>query len=83
MQLFQFACFFNVVLFQIYFGCNAGHYHIALHALGVNCFTGMSYLVDKRQLDEMEGLVWFGQYLAEDFFLAKLLSDRLVYCEPN
>lgn len=61
---------------QVYFGCSASRYHLAFHSLGISCFTGMSYLVKKPELDNLRGLSWFGRFLAEDFFIAKLLHDR-------
>jgi len=62
----------------VYFGASAGKYHLAFHVLGVSCFTGMSYLVKKPELDRLNGLGWFGRYLAEDFFIAQTLRDRYV-----
>jgi len=37
----------------------------------------MSYLVKKQELDRLNGLGWFGRYLAEDFFIAQMLRDKL------
>ena len=62
----------------MYFGASACKYHLAFHVLGVSCFTGMSYLVKKLELDRLNGLGWFGRYLAEDFFIAQMLRDRCV-----
>jgi len=45
----------------------------------INCATGMSCLMRKIVIDEGGGLKEFGQYLAEDYFLAQLFLDRLVY----
>jgi len=42
----------------------------------VNCATGMSALMRKSVIDEAGGLRAFGCYLAEDFFLAKAVTDR-------
>ena len=61
----------------MYFGASACKYHLAFHVLGVSCFTGMSYLVKKQELDRLNGLGWFGRYLAEDFFIAQMLRDKL------
>jgi hypothetical protein len=36
----------------------------------------MSYLVKKAELDRLNGLSWFGRYMAEDFFIAKMLHDK-------
>ena len=62
----------------MYFGASACKYHLAFHVLGVSCFTGMSYLVKKQELDRLNGLGHFGRYLAEDFFIAQMLRDKFV-----
>ena len=49
---------------------------MALNALGISCFTGMSYMIDKVKLDEINGLPWFGRYMGEDFFMAKTLHEK-------
>lgn len=61
---------------KVYFGASAARYYLAFNALGINCMTGMSYLVDKVELDKVNGLTWFGRYLAEDFFLSKMLHEK-------
>lgn len=61
---------------KVYFGCGAARYHLAFHSLGISCFTGMSYLIKKQELDSLNGLSWFGRFLAEDFFIAKLLHEK-------
>lgn len=40
--------------------------------------TGMSCLMRKDVLDQAGGLVAFAQYIAEDYFMAKAIADRLV-----
>ncbi len=65
-------------VFQIYFGASVARYYLAFHTLGISCFTGMSYLVKKEELDAFGGLSWFGRFLAEDFFIAKYLHEKLV-----
>lgn len=42
----------------------------------INCHTGMSTLMRKKLLDEEGGLRKFGIYLAEDFFIAKCITDK-------
>lgn len=64
------------VFVQVYFGCGAARYHLAFHSLGISCFTGMSYLIKKQELDSLNGLSWFGRFLAEDFFIAKHLHEK-------
>jgi len=60
----------------VFFGASAAKYHLAFHVAGISCFTGMSYLVKKPELDRLGGLSWFGRFMAEDFFIAKLLHDK-------
>lgn len=61
---------------QVYFGTTVARYYLAFHMFGLSCFTGMSYLIKKRELDELNGLSWFGRFLAEDFFIAKFLHKK-------
>ncbi|XP_050403093.1 ceramide glucosyltransferase [Patella vulgata] len=61
---------FGAAIEKIYFGSAMARYYISLNALGLCCMTGMSYMFKKTVLDECNGLVWYGRYLAEDFFLA-------------
>jgi len=61
---------------KIYFGATVSRYYLAFNMLAIPCFTGMSYLIKKNCLDELNGLSWFGRFLAEDFFIAKLLKER-------
>jgi len=61
---------------KVYFGATVSRYYLAFNLLGISCFTGMSYLIKKRELDELNGLGWFGRFLAEDFFIAKLLHEK-------
>ena len=63
-------------MLQVYFGATVARYYMALSVLGVSCFTGMSYLLKKVELDELHGLTWFGRFLAEDFFIAKYLHQK-------
>lgn len=67
---------FAHVVEKVYFGASAARYHLAFHVVGVSCFTGMSYLVKKDELDKLNGLSWFGKYMAEDFFIAKKLHEK-------
>ena len=61
---------------QVYFGtCHARMYLVA-NLLGINCATGMSALMRKGILEAEGGLVSFGKYLAEDYFIAQAVQDR-------
>ena len=64
------------VTFQIYFGCALARYYIAFNLLGLCCVTGMSYIFKKSVLDQLNGLGWYGRYLAEDFFLTKAMHEK-------
>ena len=64
------------VPFQIYFGCALARYYIAFNLLGLCCVTGMSYIFKKSVLDQLNGLGWYGRYLAEDFFLTKAMHEK-------
>lgn len=61
---------------KVYFGTTVARFNLAFHSLGISCFTGMSYLVKKDEVEKLNGLSWFGRFLAEDFFLAKYLHDK-------
>ena len=63
-------------LLQVYFGASVARYYLAFNMMGISCITGMSYLLKKQELDELNGLSWFGKFLAEDFFIAKYLHDK-------
>ena len=63
-------------LLQLYFGCTQARYYLTFNVLGLNCFTGMSYLLKKSELDKINGLNFYGQFLAEDFFFSKSLHSK-------
>lgn len=62
----------------MYFGCALARYYLAFNVLGMCCVTGMSYVFKKSILEQQKGLGWYGQYLAEDFFLTKAMHERSV-----
>ena len=64
--------------FQVYFGTQHAKMYLSANLFGINCATGMSCLMRKDVIEEAGGLRWFGQYLAEDFFLAQAFVDRWV-----
>lgn len=61
---------------KIFFGTVQSRIYLSADFLGINCHTGMSCLLRKSVLDELGGISAFGCYLAEDFFIAKALTDR-------
>lgn len=64
------------LVLQVYFGCALPRYYIALNQLNQACCTGMSYMFKKSVVDEVKGLVHYGKYLAEDFFLTHAIHDK-------
>ncbi|KAL5004034.1 hypothetical protein ScPMuIL_017490 [Solemya velum] len=61
---------------KLHFGGALARYYIGLNVLNYVCATGMSYMFKKTVLEEVNGLAWFGQYLAEDFFLTTAMHNR-------
>jgi len=66
----------DLFCFQTYFGGAFARYYLAFNILGLCCCTGMSYMFKKSMLDELNGLNWYGRYLAEDFFLTHALHEK-------
>ncbi|XP_059608289.1 ceramide glucosyltransferase [Phlebotomus argentipes] len=60
---------------KIYFGTVQARIYLCADLLGIVCHTGMSCLVRRHILEEVGGLAHFGRYLAEDFFIAKAVTD--------
>ena len=63
-------------LLQVYFGTMFAKLYLNADMLGINGTTGMSCLLRKDVVDEAGGLVPFGAYLCEDFYLAQAFIDR-------
>lgn len=61
---------------KVYFGGAFARYYLAFNILGLCCATGMSYMFKKQILDELNGLNWYGKYLAEDFFLTQAIHTK-------
>lgn len=61
---------------KVFFGTVQSRIYLSADLLGINCHTGMSCLLRKSVLDEVGGLKAFGCYLAEDFFIAKAITDQ-------
>ncbi|KAL4236872.1 hypothetical protein ACF0H5_005257 [Mactra antiquata] len=61
---------------KMYFGSQHAKCYLLADLMRINCATGMSVLMRKSVLDEAGGLKAFGQYLAEDFFMAQAFLDR-------
>jgi ceramide glucosyltransferase len=67
---------FASCLNQVYFGTQHARMFLSSIVLRQLCASGASMLLQKAHLEEVGGLRHFGQYLAEDYFLAKALTDK-------
>jgi ceramide glucosyltransferase len=67
---------FAGTLEKIYFGTQHSRMYLFINLIGINCVTGMSCLMRKHVIDNAGGLQAFGNYIAEDYFLAKAFIDR-------
>ncbi|XP_061173400.1 ceramide glucosyltransferase-like [Saccostrea echinata] len=61
---------------KVYFGCALSRFYIALNQLSQACCTGMSYMFKKSVVDDVNGLIYYGKYLAEDFFLTQAIHNK-------
>jgi ceramide glucosyltransferase len=50
--------------------------YMTINLVGINCVTGMSCLIRKEPIDRAGGLIAFGHYIAEDFYLAAEVSKQ-------
>nr|CAB3267497.1 ceramide glucosyltransferase [Phallusia mammillata] len=68
---------FSSTVEKIYFGTQHTRVYISAHLIGFICMTGMSTLLRKDYFDKCTGgLGKLSQYIAEDYFMAKVLSDN-------
>ncbi|XP_063542537.1 ceramide glucosyltransferase [Cydia strobilella] len=67
---------FAAVYEKVFFGTAQARMYLAADFLRINCHVGMSSLVRRCALEECGGLATFGEYLAEDFFIAKEVTSR-------
>ena len=44
--------------------------YMTINLIGLNCVTGMSCLIRKECIEKAGGLKSFGQYIAEDYYIA-------------
>lgn len=65
--------FFGV---KVFFGTAHARVYLMADLVGAICHTGMSTLLRKQAMDECGGLQAFASYLAEDYFMAKLVVAR-------
>jgi ceramide glucosyltransferase len=61
---------------KVYFGTCHSRMYLFINLVGINCVTGMSCLMRKSVIDQLGGLQKFGNYIAEDYFLAKAFIDK-------
>lgn len=61
---------------KVYFGTAQARLYLGADLLGINCHVGMSSLVRRAALEEAGGLAAFGDFLAEDYFMAKAVVAR-------
>ncbi|XP_076443691.1 ceramide glucosyltransferase-like isoform X2 [Babylonia areolata] len=76
MPFFIQSCGLASTIEKMYFGCALARFYIAFSLMGFCCVTGMSYMFRKSVLDQLNGLGWYGQFLAEDFFLTKAIHEK-------
>lgn len=68
---------FSSAVEKIYFGTQHARVYINAHIAGIICMTGMSTLIRRDVFDKCTGgLGNLSQYIAEDYFMAKCLSDN-------
>ncbi|XP_025196066.1 ceramide glucosyltransferase [Melanaphis sacchari] len=67
---------FIATLEKVFFGTAHARVYLMADLVGAICHTGMSTLLRKQAMDECGGLQAFASYLAEDYFMAKLVVAR-------
>lgn len=66
------------ILEKIFFGGWQARNYLAMNFLGLNCCMGMSCLLRKNLIDEFGGLLHFGKFIAEDFFIGQAFLKKFV-----
>lgn len=61
---------------KVFFGTWQARNALSANSVGINCSTGMSCLFRKDLIEDAGGLAQFGKYLAEDYFISKVISER-------
>ena len=65
------------IIFQMFFATQHSRVYITANVMGFVCSTGMSNLIRKDYFEKATGgLGKFSMYIAEDYFMAKLLWDK-------
>lgn len=60
----------------VYFGTQHARAYLSGNCVGIGCVSGMSCLFRRQALEDIGGLSRFGQFLAEDFFIARALVRK-------
>ncbi|GMR46351.1 hypothetical protein PMAYCL1PPCAC_16546, partial [Pristionchus mayeri] len=61
---------------QVYFGTEQSCMYLFADCMNMICTSGMSVLIRKEALEECGGLAEFGDFLAEDYFIADRLRNK-------
>lgn len=61
---------------KLYYGTWQARSMLFANFIGMNCVVGMSCLMRKSVIDECGGLIHFGKYMAEDFFIANAFLEK-------
>ncbi|CAF0723554.1 unnamed protein product [Adineta ricciae] len=61
---------------KVYFGTQHARMYMTINLIGINCVTGMSCLIRKEIIDRAGGLKAFGNYIAEDFYIAAEVTKQ-------
>ena len=67
---------FPAAMEKEFFGTLQARVYLFAEFYGLNCLTGMSFIVKKEILEDLGGLQIFSCYLAEDFFMAKAIRSK-------
>ncbi len=61
---------------KLYYGMWQTRTLLFLNFIRQNCVVGMSFLMRKNVIDEYGGLIHFGNYTAEDFFITEAFLKK-------
>eukprot|EP00794_Sanderia_malayensis_P007836 gene7836-8686_t len=67
---------FGSCLEKVYFGTQHARVYLFTNFMQLQCVNGMASLIDKKLLEEIGGLQSLGEYIAEDYYMAKELHKR-------
>ena len=61
---------------KVHFGTQHARMYMTINLIGINCVTGMSCLIRKECIDRVGGLKAFGDYIAEDYYIAYEIAKQ-------